>query len=353
MNENLDPASTESTALTLQEHAMQEIDAVAAGIADLAKRYTGVVYDVATTKGMADARAARKEIREPRYEVERVRKAKIAELRQISSNINERAASITDEIRALEEPIDQQIKREEERKAAEKAAEQERIAKQEDKLDSLRRAPLNFVGADSDALQAGIADLKGDDLAELDDVYRPDAEKARDESVAALEKMLDERRKLDEAAAELERQRQEQAAREAAEAEARRQQQEKEDAERRAKQEQEDRERAKARAAEESRLAEERRQLEEREAAQREAEAKAEQERREAAEKAEAERKAREQAEAEKRERARLEAEEQAIREATIREAAEEVLALLDELGQSGHIAARKLTAALARDNQS
>lgn len=361
MNHEIDPQDQVSkTALTLQQHAMQEIDAVAEGIAALQERYTGVVYDVSTTAGMADAKAARKEIRQVRYDVERIRKDKGSELKRIATAINDRAAEITAPIRALEEPIDSQIKAEEERKAAEKAAEQERIAKQERALECLRRAPLECVGADAAALQDAIQKMHQDSIDWLDDVYRPEAEKIRAESVAALEKMLDERRKLDEAAAELERQRQEQAAREAAEAEARRKQQEKEDAERRAKQEAEDAERKarqeaedRARAEAEAKLAKEREELEARERAQREAEAKAEQERLEAAQKAEADRVQREQEEAARREQERREAEERAIQAATIREAAQEVLVLLDENGLSGHIAARKLSAALSREAQS
>lgn len=365
MNHEIDPQDqVRKTALTLQQHAMQEIDAVAEGIAALREKYTGVVYDVSTTAGMADAKAARKEIRQVRYDVERIRKDKGSELKRIATAINDRAAEITAPIRALEEPIDSQIKAEEERKEAERAErqrqEQERIAAMQSRLDNLRNAPLNAVGATADEIQQAMEKLDADQLDGFDEVFLPAAQQTREASLAALQKMLDERRALDEQAAELERQRQEQAEREAAEAEARRKQQEKEDAERRAKQEAEDAERKarqeaedRARAEAEAKLAKEREELEARERAQREAEAKAEQERQEAAQKAEDERKAREKAEAERREQERREAEERAIQAATIREAAQEVLVLLDENGLSDHIAARKLSAALSREAQS
>ena len=380
MNDNLDPAAsakdaTTETALTLQQHAMQEIDAVAEGIAALQQKYGSAVFDVSTTKGMAEAKAARQEIRQVRYDVERIRKEKGAELKKIATAINDRASDITAPIRELEDPIDSQIKSEEERKEAEREAkrkaEAERVAAMNARLDNIRNMPLHAVGASAEEIQQAIDKLDGDGLDGFDEVYLPTAQQTKDAALASLQKMLDERRALDEQAAELERQRQEQAAREAEEAEARRQQQEREDAERRerqaredaeraAKQAEEDRQRAEQaereraeREAEEARLAEQRRQLEAEQAAQREAEAKAEQERQEAAQRAEADRLAREQAEAEEREQARREAEEAAIKAATIRDAAEEVLALLDEKGLSGHIAARKLIAALAREVQS
>lgn len=344
MNTNLDPDAqaadddVQHAVVTLQQHAMQEIDAVAAGIADLQKKYSEAVFDVATTKGMADAKAARMEIREVRYSVERIRKEKGAELKKIATAINERAADITDPIRALEDPIDAQIKAEEDRKEAERAErqrqEQERIAGMNARLDNIRNAPLHAVGATADEIQQAIGKLDEDALDGFDEVYLPTAQQTKEAALATLNKLLDERRALDAQAMELEQQRAEQAAREAEAAEQRRIQREQDEAERRE-------------------LAEQRRQLQEREDAQRAAEAQAEQERVVAAQKAEADRLAREQAEAEEREQARREAEEAAIKAATIRDAAEEVLALLDEKGLSGHIAARKLIAALAREVQS
>lgn len=46
--------------------AKADVDAVAAGLDDLEKRYKGVVYDVTTPAGMKQATEARDAIREPR-----------------------------------------------------------------------------------------------------------------------------------------------------------------------------------------------------------------------------------------------------------------------------------------------
>lgn len=389
MNTHLDPAAqaagddVQHAVVTLQQHAMQEIDAVAAGIADLQKKYSEAVFDVATTKGMADAKAARMEIREVRYSVERIRKEKGAELKKIATAINERAADITDPIRALEDPIDAQIKAEEDRKETERAErqrqEQERIAGMNARLDNIRNAPLHAVGATADEIQQAIEKLDEDALDGFDEVYLPTAQQTKEAALATLNKLLDERRTLDEQAAELERQRAEQAAREAEAAEQRRIQQEQDEAERRARQEREDAERAERQAEEDrqraeqaeadrvareradAELAEQRRQLQEREDAQRAAEAQAERERVVAAQKAEDERLAREQAEAEERAQAQAQAEQAAIDAATLRSAAQEALDLLEALKDCERVVeeydrlmlvTKKLAAALAREKQ-
>jgi len=241
--------------LTLHQHALQEIDAVAAGLADLTKKYKGAVFDVSTTAGLEAAKKARAEIREPRYEVERIRKAKGSELKKIATAINDRAGEITLEIRQLEDPIDAQVKAEEDRKEAEREArrkaEEARIQAQQDALASIAAVPGKLLGADAAQIDAAAQQLQGWDMGCFDEVFLPSAEQARADALTMVQKALEQREELDRQAealreqqAELERQRQAQAAREAEEAAARRQQQEREDAERRARLEQEDRERA-------------------------------------------------------------------------------------------------------------
>lgn len=316
-----------ASALTLQDHALQEIDQVAAGLAALTEKYAGVVYDVATTAGMAEAKKARQEIREPRYAVEAARKQAGSELKRIAGVVNARAEAITEDIRKIEDPIDAQIKAEETRKQAEREAreraEAEALQRQQEALAAIAAVPGTLFGADVPALDAAIARLRDWDMAAFDEVFAPAAEQARATALEAVQKARDHQADLDQQAAAL---REQQAALEA-EAATRREQQEREDAERRAKQEAEDRERAERQAAEDearrkeqdrvaAEQAERQRQLDEQAAAQREAEAKAEQERLEAAQKAEADRLAREQAEAAERAQAAAQAEAEAIRRA-------------------------------------
>ena len=399
MKHEIDPASEQNqdatniataSAIALRTAAMQELDAVEAGLSDMEKKYSGVVYDVTNTEGMNQAKAARAAIRDPRYKAENIRKEKTGQLAALGREINDRAGKIKDRILAVEDPIHQQIKAEEERKEAEREAkrqaEAERIAGMNARLDNIRNMPLQAVGAIADELQQAIDRVAADELEGFDEVYLPTAKQTRDTALDALRKMLAERQALDEQAAQLERQRQEQAARDAeaaeqrriadeaakaerdrlaaeaqakadAEAKARREQQEKEDADRADRQAEEDRQRAvqaeadrvererfqaeqEARQAELDRQAAEQRQRDEAAAqAQREAQEKADQERRdrEAAEQAEAEQLAAEAAEA-------------AIHAATAREAMTEALELLQEAGYADHITTRKLAAVLAKE---
>lgn len=382
---------SENKELSLQQHAMQEIDAVAAGLDDLTAKYKGVVYDVSTTKGMADAKAARLEIREPRYAVERIRKGKVSELSAISKAINTRAAEITAQITTLEDPIDGLIKAEEDRKAAEKAEreriEAERVQKQQDALAEITGALGKLFGAGVEELTSALDELDGLDLSQFDDVFRPSAEKALADALAAINRARDERIALDQQAAELRRQQEEQEKRDReaaeqrrkddeaaqaerdrlardaqakadAEAEERRVQREKEDKERadrqaeedRKRQEQADADRAAREAAQkvlDDRQAELDRQAEE----QRQRDAKAAHERREAQDKADKEqrdREATEQAEAVRRAAAEEEA---AIQAATARQAMEEAVDFLSRLGHADHITTRKLAAVLSKES--
>ena len=94
-------------------------------LGDLRQRYEGVVYPVTTAKGMIDARKARAEIREWRTGLEKERVRIKAPALERARLIDSEAKRITIELRALEDPIDEQIKAEEECK------EKERLAKED------------------------------------------------------------------------------------------------------------------------------------------------------------------------------------------------------------------------------
>lgn len=202
-----------TTEMTLAQHAMQEMDTAAAGIHALAEKYKGVVFDVTTTKGMAEAKAARAEIRAPRYAIENIRKEKGSELRKIAANINDRAANLTAEVLAIEEPIDAQIKAEEDRKAEERAErerkEHERIQVQKDGLVAIASVAGRMFGASVEELDGAIAQLQGWDMGVFDDVFRPDADKALATALESLTKARAERAALDEQAAALRAQQEE------------------------------------------------------------------------------------------------------------------------------------------------
>lgn len=122
-----EPTAIQQTSIALVQGALTEFDKVEAGLADLRTKYANVVYAVNTPAGMAEAKAARQALRAPRYAVDKILKATKEPLNQIKKDLDARADRITAAILVFEDPIDGQIKAEEDRKAAEKA-ERERLA---------------------------------------------------------------------------------------------------------------------------------------------------------------------------------------------------------------------------------
>jgi len=342
--------------LTLQQHAEQELATVEQGIAALREKWGGVVFDVETTKGLDQAKAARLEIRQPRYDVQRIVKAKKSELAQISRDVGARGEAIIEQIMEIEAPVHQQIEAVEARKAAEKA-ERERIERENrqrqlDRVIGIRAVPASLIGASVDEIDTATTVLLEDDLSDLDEVYLPDARQARDKAIEDLQVMRAQRAEADALAAELRQLQAEREAREAQLAEQRRQ-----EAEAQAAREAEEAQRKAAEAAahaaelaaERERAAALQRQLDEQAAEQKRREdAEASERARIAQEAADAEA-ARERAEAEERAQREREAQEQAIQRATVWEAMEEALGMLEALGHGDSVPARKLRSALDR----
>lgn len=119
-----------------------EYNPVEAGLQELRRKYANVAVDVATTKALDEAKRVRAEIREPRYECEKIRKALKAPALAHAKLIDTEAARITAELLAIETPWDEAIKEEETRKEAEKeakaSAERARITAIHERIASIR-----------------------------------------------------------------------------------------------------------------------------------------------------------------------------------------------------------------------
>ena len=106
-----------------------------AALAELRTKYEKAVYDVTTPKGMADAKAAKKELAVYHNTLEAARVKEKAESLAYGRRVDAEAKTIADQIAALKDPITAQIevetkRAEREREAAIKA-EQERLAAEE------------------------------------------------------------------------------------------------------------------------------------------------------------------------------------------------------------------------------
>jgi len=191
------PASKTTTALTVVSAAISEFNKVAQGLAELTKQYKGVVYPVATPQGMAAAKAARTAIRRPRYDIERIRKEAKAPILTLGRELDGEAARIRDEILAIENPIDEQITNEEQRKENERLAkietERKRVEDIQNRITAIRNWPADAVGKPASVveqrLQAATEFTVGEDFGE----WATNARAALESSRVALSGILSER----------------------------------------------------------------------------------------------------------------------------------------------------------------
>lgn len=131
-----------------------EYSPVDAALAELEQRYGNVIFPVETKQGMKDAKEVRSKLVKLRTGLESVRKEiKEPALRRTQA-IDAEAKAITAAIRNIEEPIDAQIKAEEARIEAEKAAKAAKLAEIQAKIDGIRGLPLAVAGCTSDEIAA-------------------------------------------------------------------------------------------------------------------------------------------------------------------------------------------------------
>jgi IgA-specific serine endopeptidase len=316
---------------------IKHYDKIEAGLAELREKYAKVHYDVSSNAGLDEAKKARAAVREPRYELEKIRKALKAPALEYSKRIDSEAKRIEGELLKIEEPLDQLIKAEEARreeiKRAKEAEELRRQQEIQQRITAIGQFVARAVGLHSVeilALRDELADLpitpeffahrageamqlQAETAAKLDQLHGAALAHEQEQARLAAERAkLEQERKEQEEKARAEREK----------LEAERKAEEERQAAARAEQARKDAEAAAALRAQEEELARQRREFEEQQAAAR----RAEQERHEAAERAERERleaEARAQREKEEAERRDRERAEQQRRDREAAEAAE------------------------------
>lgn len=225
-------ARTDNNAIVLTrsvsqiQAALAELDKIAAALPEIeANHPIDLVFDVTTTKGMAEAIAHRAAWRDPRVAVEKYRKTAKSPALLLGKAIDARAAWLKERLEAGEIPADEQIQAELTRKAEEKQArinaEAGRVIAIQEALAEISMAAM-VAGKTSAEIAERLDTMKATQLDPL--VYQemmPQAQEARIAAIGKLEQGL-KAAQWDEA----------EAARRAAEAEALRVQREQEDAER-------------------------------------------------------------------------------------------------------------------------
>ena len=205
--------------------AIAEYSPTAAALADLRQRYANVVWDVTTTKGDKEARAARRELVSLRTSLEEKRKELKAPALERSRLIDDEAKSIKAAILELEDPIDQLITAEEQRRERERA---ERRATEEARVDGIQRKIAAFgsyairpMGEPSAAIEELIRELVGKEPDEATyQEFHGRAAAAHSAALAGLRqaaRLAEERARLEAERLAEEQRRAEQAQKEAAE----------------------------------------------------------------------------------------------------------------------------------------
>ena len=155
---------TSKTALaTLEKAALAELSVVDAGIAALRRKYRNKTYDVATSEGMDAARKARMDIRDRRFKVPHIVKDQKAAIKKVAEKVDSEGERIVAALLELETPIHDQIKGEEDRKAAIKAQkereEAEAAARVETAIADILAKPADVAGKSSEHIALAIEAL--------------------------------------------------------------------------------------------------------------------------------------------------------------------------------------------------
>jgi hypothetical protein len=165
-----------------------------AALAILRDRYGNRTFAVDTVDGMKEAIAARKEVRGYRTGLEKTRVTVKAEALAYCNKVDAEAKRIRIELEAIENPIDEAIKAEEERvELARQEYERERaarLAEQAQRIADFRNAPLDFIGASSEAIEARLAAFGDADMEGFDDENLALALTTRDDAERQLRGML-------------------------------------------------------------------------------------------------------------------------------------------------------------------
>jgi hypothetical protein len=189
-----------------------EYNATAAGLADISKRTKDVTYDLTTISGMESAKSDRKELKTLRINLEAKRVELKAPALKRSRAIDGEAKLIEVQIRALEEPIDQQIKAVEakakEEKEAKLNATREKTRQILERIEKLKAIPATMEFMPSVKVIEAIESIEGTKIDEEGfGEYLVLAQEAFNETMVALIRLKDEKVVTELEAAEVEEKR--------------------------------------------------------------------------------------------------------------------------------------------------
>jgi IgA-specific serine endopeptidase len=170
--------------------ALAEYQPTAAALADLRQRFAGIAFDLTTTKGDKEARAARLELVRLRTTLEAKRKELKAPALERSRLIDDEARRITGAILELETPIDEQIRAAEAKKEQERQArveaERQRVAALQDRIDQIKAVAARAVGKPAAEIEAKIKLIVAMEIGADFQELAPAAAQAQADTLATL-----------------------------------------------------------------------------------------------------------------------------------------------------------------------
>jgi hypothetical protein len=184
-----------STAVaTIKGVALAKVRACEPTLLALAERYRDVVYDLTTTKGLAEAKAARHDLRENgRYAVQRAEQAVKDEANAVKKEIAPEAERLIAIVKPTEDALDKLITVREAAIEAEKEvkrqAEAARIEKHRDGIAKIRAYVDHAKGLPASRIQLGVEKLTGIVFGEQCEEFLAEYETALAETIAALQRM--------------------------------------------------------------------------------------------------------------------------------------------------------------------
>lgn len=186
--------ATITNSITKVQGEIAAFDKIAAGIAAIELQHPkNLAVDVSTTAGMKAAVAARAAWRDPRIAVEKARKAAKAPVLDLGKQIDAFAAGLEAQLREGESNYDDQIKAEESRKEAERAAkakaEAERVQAHQDRIESIRMLVQQCIGDTPSEMQDTIYLLAARTIGENFEEFQGRAQQAKDETLEKLREM--------------------------------------------------------------------------------------------------------------------------------------------------------------------
>lgn len=189
------PQDEVSKALAEVTQKTNTILSLAAKGRELAERYRNVGFDVRTTKGMEEAKAARLALREEvRYPMQKLRDERSKMLGTMQRQANISADALIEEVERYEAPIHEQIQAEENRKEAERAeraaAEQRRIDGHLQAIAAINGLVTAAMGLTSAELEQAITNAQGVVVDEGYEEFQGQAQQAKDETLRQLQGLL-------------------------------------------------------------------------------------------------------------------------------------------------------------------